>query len=997
MVAAVAFGLLVCTVVPLGCRPAVLEPGRQVERRLRGGVAHDHEIEVPAGHYLQVEVEQIGVDVVLALSSPSGETLHEVDSPTTLYGPEALSWVARTGGDHRLRIRAARAEAASGRYVLRLVALRPARRADARRLDAERRFTEAGRLHWQNMASSLRRAEEAYTEAAARFAAVGDVRMATYARLNRVEIQSELGDPAEVLDAHLEVVDAFRRLGDRAGEAEAVGALAYLHELLGRKQQALSLWREVLPLRRALGDVVGEANVLHNTAAVYASMGDASAARDYYDRALDLMRAADDRYGEAYTLTNLAGLYRAAGENDRAMASLERALLLRTQVDDPRGAVRTLIEIGAVHEADGAIDQALATFEEARRRAHDVAAPSTEARLLIRIGGGRSRRGDDAGARAAFEEALAISREVGDPIHEATARIGLARLEHTAGAHAAAAALADEALARVEALRLRVTGHRLRARYLASVRGYYELAIDIALARHREEPDAGHAARAFQVAERFRARSLLDGLREARVDIRQGVDGTLLARERALQAELNDVAERQLVGIDRRGDDSTADVRPLLDRKVRQLREVQAEIRHRSPHYAALTQPEPLTLEAVQEQVLDPETLLLTYVLGAEGSHLWAVARGRTTVHPLPPRGEIEDAARAVFALATARNREVRFETAAERASRVARADDAWHGAALTLGTLLLEPVRARLADVRRVAIVADGGLHYVPFTALPVAGEGRLGARLEVVHLPSASVLATLRRERQGRSSTRGRLAMIADPVYDATDPRVRGASDGAATRVARLVARDRSRVRGEAASGPRFARLAHARDEADSILRLVPPGRSWRALGFAADRAQVLARGLDDFGMIHFAAHAEIDETHPELSGIVLSLVDETGGEVDGFLRLHDIYNLRLDAELVVLSACRTAIGEEVAGEGLVGLARGFMYAGVPRVVAALWSVDDEATAALMVAFYEAMIEDRLAPAAALTAAQRRMASTPHWQAPYFWAGFVLQGEWR
>jgi CHAT domain-containing protein len=168
-------------------------------------------------------------------------------------------------------------------------------------------------------------------------------------------------------------------------------------------------------------------------------------------------------------------------------------------------------------------------------------------------------------------------------------------------------------------------------------------------------------------------------------------------------------------------------------------------------------------------------------------------------------------------------------------------------------------------------------------------------------------------------------------------------------------------------------------------------------KAVDFKASRETVAATDLSKYQMIHFATHGLLNSKHPELSGIVLSLVGSGGQRQNGFLRLHEIYNLKMPADLVVLSACQTALGKQIRGEGLVGLTRGFMYAGAARVVASLWKVDDAATAELMKQFYQGMLVKGLRPPAALREAQARIQSQARWQSPYYWAGFVLQGEWR
>jgi hypothetical protein len=199
---------------------------------------------------------------------------------------------------------------------------------------------------------------------------------------------------------------------------------------------------------------------------------------------------------------------------------------------------------------------------------------------------------------------------------------------------------------------------------------------------------------------------------------------------------------------------------------------------------------------------------------------------------------------------------------------------------------------------------------------------------------------------------------------------------------------------IDGEAGSG----RLLSTRREAAAISALVPERERMQALDFEASRTAALRPELGEYRIVHFATHGMLNNIHPELSGIVLSLVDEGGRQQDGFLRLQDIYNLKLPVELVALSACQTGLGKEIKGEGLVGLTRGFMYAGAPRVVASLWKVDDRATSELMKRFYQGMLGgERLRPADALRQAQLSIWKEKRWREPYYWAAFVLQGEWK
>jgi CHAT domain-containing protein len=317
---------------------------------------------------------------------------------------------------------------------------------------------------------------------------------------------------------------------------------------------------------------------------------------------------------------------------------------------------------------------------------------------------------------------------------------------------------------------------------------------------------------------------------------------------------------------------------------------------------------------------------------------------------------------------------------------------------------MVLGPLKGA-AHVRRFVVVADGALQLVPFSALLMpGGSNLLLADQEVVSLPSASVLALLRQGNPERKPPTKTLALFADPVFDRNDQRVRGARAERPAEPAPVetggVAVESSLTRSArdtGLAGSALPRLPFTRREATAIQSLVAPSQRRVALDFAATWAAV-TRDLSEFRYAHFATHGFLDAVHPELSGLVLSLVDRKGRDQEGFLPAMEIFNLKLSAELVVLSACQTALGKEIMGEGLVGLTRAFMYAGAPRVVASLWRVDDAATAELMKKFYGGMLgPKKLRPAAALREAQLSVSRQKRWEHPYYWAGFVLQGEWR
>ena len=390
------------------------------------------------------------------------------------------------------------------------------------------------------------------------------------------------------------------------------------------------------------------------------------------------------------------------------------------------------------------------------------------------------------------------------------------------------------------------------------------------------------------------------------------------------------------------------------------------------------------------------------------------VTPAKLDVYELPKRDEIETAARQAYKLLTSRNDRKEGETGAQRKARLAAEDEEYRKAATKLSQMVLGPIIGQVAG-KRLLIVADGALEYIPFSALPIPtsdsskAQVPLVAEHEIVNLPSVSVLAMLRRQAGERTAQPTKeVAILADPVFDKSDPRVGEApghpiggneiSEARPSEPSEHLARSLRDVdNGTSWSGGGLSRLAFSRREASAIMAIAKPGTSMEALDFDASRETALSVQLSQYRIVHFATHGLLDNEHPELSGLVLTLVDPEGKPRNGFIDLEDVYNLTLPSDLVVLSACETGLGKEISGEGLVGLTRGFMYAGASRVVASLWKVDDVATSELMAEFYKGILQSGLPPAAALRRAQMEIQKQKRWADPYYWAAFTLQGDWK
>jgi CHAT domain-containing protein len=788
-------------------------------------------------------------------------------------------------------------------------------------------------------------------------------------------VYHRLGEYQLALEHHQQALAAFRELGLRRDEAVAINNVASVYGFLGDMFTARDYLLQALALIRQVGDKEEEATNLYNLGMCSFRMSEYRQTLDYANQTITLSREIKDRFTEADGITLKCRAHLALGETETALNECARVLPIHQANRDRLSEAMTQSALGEIFERN------------------NETAKAVEARTA----------------------ALAIFRASGDANSELEMLRALGQLAINAGDLVSARRQLDQAMQLSESLRAKVGSQQLRSTYMAGLHRVHETYVDLLMQLHRQEPDKGYEKAALQFAERARARGLLDLLAESRAQIRQGADAALLAKERELLQRLNDKdsAWKRLRANPRmkeQADKLALEVRDLTT----QLEIAEAQVRASSPRFAELTQPQPITVEDIQTRLLDDDTVLLEFALGKKRSWLWAVTPKETFAVELPARQEIEPSARKVYELLTVRQ-PVKGETDADRQARIAAASAAFPEAAAALSQKLFAPVAAKFDQEwkgKRLLIVASGALEYLPFAALPEPQNLQslpLIANHEIVNLPSASALAAIRRETANRKPAAKTLAVFADPVFDANDPRVllaakknqknelavnvRSAGEAASPQP---VSSDLLRAVSDFNRGV-LSRLPFSREEADNIAQLVPRASLLKATDFQASHSAVASGELSRYRILHFATHGLLNGEHPKLSGLVFSMVNDQGKPLDGFLRSHELFNLQLPADLVVLSACQTALGKQIKGEGLVGMTRGFMYAGAARVVASLWQVDDLATSELMERFYRGMLKDNQRPAAALRAAQLEMMKQRRWASPYFWAAFTLQGEWR
>jgi CHAT domain-containing protein/Tfp pilus assembly protein PilF len=1017
----------------------LVQGGAAIDGVLAGGETRSFAVSMANKQYLHAAVDHRGIDVILALRSPSGNQLFVMDGVFGTLGIEDLAWEAAEAGSYTLEVRARPPAAAQGSYTLRVELKNSAGAREHAWIEAQRFLMEGRQAESQATGEGLQQASKAYGAALQKWRDAGQPRWEMFTLNYFGLVRLYLGDFEESRDSLEAALVITRTLKDQRAEGRMLNNLSGVYRNLGdyekareRVQGALEIWRELRSRR-------GEAAALNGLGNTYTLLNQVERARDYYEQALVILREIKDRKFEGAALINLGNVHSELRQFDRALDYFEQALVISRQEKAATDEATVLNNFGELYAKLRQFDKARDFFMQALAINRGLKDRSGEASALMNLGKTYLDVTSESKGRNYLEQALLIWREIKDPRGEAAALHGLAQLAGLTGDLGTAYGHAVSALSIIESIRSSVAGQELRSSFLASTQDYFELCIDLLMKMHRHNPAANHDAEALAISEKARARSLLDLLTEARTEILEGADQRLVAREHGLQRQLNAAATAQqqlLTGT------HTPEEAAAIEKKLRLLtgeyQDLQAQLRRTSPRYAALVQPQPLNLQAIQTRVLDKNTLLLVYSLGAERSYLWAVTPDSLSSFELPRREVLDTATRRFSELLASAEPRAQHRASRRKTPVLVEIETA----AKALSNILLSPVSDQLGN-KRLLIVGDGALQYLPFAALPSPSGLRSGTFRplmvghEIVSLPSASTLAVIRDQLNGRPVASKALAVIADPVFSAGDERLgstrketaKGATVGIPvaihSRTPEAKPNDRkASFNGRSIQDPALSnetpgavtaverqlytyvarssegglpRLPFARREAEAIASFAPAATTLKALDFRASRETATDNSLGQYRIVHFATHGILNTERPELSGLVLSLVDEHGKSQDGFLRLHEIYNLNLPVELVVLSACQTGLGKDIKGEGLIGLTRGFMYAGAPRVVASLWRVDDVATAELMRRFYLSMLRDGQRPAAALRSAQIAMWREGVWRSPYYWAGFILQGEWR
>jgi len=934
--------------------------GRLVPELLGPGEIHHYRLPLKKDCLLRLVVDQQGIDALVVLKDPTGTSVLQADRLINDRGPELVLAVTNRSGDYGLFIHGQKGTG-PGHYEAHVDALRLASPDDRRSAEAYRLFTGAEDLKPEKAMEHRQQALDIWRE-------LGETALEAEAleRLAKQHHDANESQPAAKL--YRDAADAFERAGDHRWEAMTRANLGAVLLDLGQAQEAVDQYTRALTQARQERDPLTAAKALHGLGSAFQRQGELQKALDCYREALPLWPKGNAK--RPYTLHQFGVLYARYFHDPRRGRELLLEALATWGPGEEVWKATTLSQLGRLSYEQGRLDEARHYYEQAlalrkgdrcsssvllARMALVMEAqrsgPAVDARMAEALGivgsqscprqeptvhlldaGLAEGRGDHSRARAAYQRCEKLYAGLGNRLGVAESLAGVARQARVLGNRPAAREASRRALDILESVRPTLLSEDLRISFFSASRQAFDFHIDLLR-------EMGAVEEAWATAERARARALGDLLAEAEAGLRQSADPYLVVEERALQRRLNVLESRRLLSEAK--PEKLRSLREEIDARIAELEALRGEIRRSSPVYASLIQPKPVTLSTTRRELLDDDTLLLEYRLGDEASTVWAITRDSLTAVRLPPRRQIEPAVL--------------------EANRSFQSLD-WPGRnpppVCEVSRLLLAPV-AQFLGRRRLVVVADGALEALSFAALPVPSDpascpqaSALIDAHEIVALPSVAALLTQRHLLAGRRPVPGWLAVVADPAY-----------------------------------GPSRRRLPGSAEEAKAIIARLPAGKVFTATGAAASRRTVTGGSLHGFRIVHFAVHGNLNPEQPLLSALALS---------DADLYAHEIYDLDLPAELVVLSACKTALGREVPGEGMVsGLPRAFLYAGAARVLVSLWAVEDQSTRDLMTLFYSGLLGQGLPPARALQEAQRtlRQAGRP----PYKWAGFVLLGDWR
>jgi CHAT domain-containing protein len=771
----------------------------------------------------------------------------------------------------------------------------------------------------------------------------------------------------------------------------ALIALGDAHQRMGEWEQAIRIFNEAEKLFPENLDFYEKAILTNRIGFYHLTFGELNLAKKYFQKAFALFNRINKSEGSSELLSILGQISIEQKNYAEAVNYFDQSRAIAEKSNDALSLATLDLKIGESFFYAGNLPEAEKHFQSSLNYYNKTGLDYRIAEVQEKLGLVYEKQGNLKKAGEKYRLALGMNKKVLSKFAQAQNYYNLARLDDLQNQTASALENIKESIKLTESSRGETANNQLKRSFFSQVYDRYELYIALLMKMHKNFPNENYALQALQAAEQSRARVMLENLALADADFTKDADPETVKRENEIRALLNAKADKLTDLLSQNADKTQIE---KLDAEINELNneleEIKARLRRQSPIYSAVKNPAPFDVAEFQREVLDENSLLLEFSLGARESFLWLVGKREMNFYVLPPRAEIETHVEKLRESLAAREMK-EGETIENYQARVAKAEDVYKSESAELGKKLFGQIAEKISD-KRLIVVPDGKLHYFPVSALPLPDSQNGDPILltnETIYEPSAQTLLML--SKNETASAPKNLLVFSDPIFAEDDSRLSAANESGNRETA---AKESFRF---VESLNALPRLTASKSEADSIANIVGASGSDVFSGFAANRDQLLNLRVADYKIIHFATHGLVNRERPELSGIVLSRFDEKGRKLNEFVRLHDIYGLNLNADLVVLSACDTGLGKEIKGEGLQSLNNAFLQVGAKTVMASLWKVEDGATLELMKNFYDAIKNKNATPSQALRWAQMKLRQNPQYQSPFYWAAFTVQGDFR
>ena len=801
--------------------------------------------------------------------------------------------------------------------------------------------------------SDFRSARENYERALEICHANADLRCAAEAANNSGNDAERLGQFSEAFSRLKAAAKDWQELSlpQRAGQTFSNLGMSFRHG--ADFDQAIDMYDRARTLLRNR-EPLAYAKVLSNLGLCYIDLGQLEKAQVYFQNAIHAETGIAGAENDLIlSRMNFGRSLMLEGRLYEALPILERTVAAASPRPNRQTRAYTLNNLGQLLWHLHHVDAAESRLNSALVLYRDLGDKRGEAIALHYLGLIARERGDLNEGRSLLGQALQLRRDYGMRDEAADSLYELAKLELAAGNATRAKSLVEDAIPLLETVRTHVPGATLRASFYARRRNLLELLVSIAMRPGNKDA----TIEGFIAAERGRGRALLDLLAERRLSAPQPIE--LAGRQARIRRDINLLSQRKPTG-SKEEETLKRQIEALIAEDLEVGARIEESIDSHEPGARPLT-----SVTDLQREVLSPQRAIIEYQLGERASYVWLVCDQQIKVFELPPRAVIDRQVAAATNL---------FGRILDR-QRHPAAQAAFQKAMSRLSTTLLGPFKAK--DLPQILIlVLDGDLNRVPFAALRFSDREYLGLHHDLIRSPSAAFLLQGNAPRPAADFPRSVLALY-DPIFAADDPR------------APSELRNRRDVVAE-----HFARLPF-NDELKTISRLVPRSR-YDFLGGADANAEALRRLLmERYALIHFSTHAVIDDDIPELSRIALSVVDRQHRRVSGFLFPYQLAELRMNNTVVVLSACDTALGKRVLGEGMMGFASSLFSAGASQLVLTITAVDAQASSFLLSSVYSHFLSRHgTSMEHALTLARQSFLRSDRWSDPYYWASYVVMG---